>query len=146
VGEELLRAAAALEHETPFLLVDLARVRQKYREIRGSVAGVQVFYAIKANNHPAILRALAAEGSCFEVSSVPELQALQQLGVPPDCIASFNPIKTPQFVAAMSAYGSTLMAADSTEELDKLARHGADAEVAVRLNVENEGSDWPLDD
>jgi len=144
--DDLLAAAAALEHETPFLLVDLERVRQKYRQIRRSVEGVQVFYAIKANDHPAILRALAAEGSCFEVSSVVELQALQQLDVPPDCIASFNPIKTPGFIAAMGAYGSTLMAVDSMEELGKLAQHAPEVEVAVRLNVENEGSNWPLDD
>jgi len=142
----LLEAAASLEHETPFLLLDLEVVRCKYREIRQSVDGVQVFYAIKANDHPAILKALAAEGSCFEVSSVAELRALQELGVPADCIASFNPIKTPKFVAAMSAYGSTLMAVDSMEELHKLAKQGRNAEVAVRLNVESEGSDWPLDD
>ncbi|HEX6512927.1 MAG TPA: type III PLP-dependent enzyme, partial [Chloroflexota bacterium] len=38
------------------------------------------------------------------------------------------------------------MAVDSTQELDKLAQRAHEAEVAVRLNVENEGSDWPLDD
>jgi len=139
-------AAAALHYETPFILLDLERVRRKYHDIRRSVNGVQVFYAIKANDHPAVLRALATEGSCFEVSSVRELEALQELGVPPDCIASFNPIKTPAFAAAMSAYGSTLMAVDSMQELDKLARQAPNAEIAVRLNVENEGSDWPLDD
>ena len=143
---DLLQAVAGLEHETPFLLLDLERVRQKYREIRDSVDGVQVFYAIKANDHPAILRTLAAEGSCFEVSSVFELRALRETGVPANCIASFNPIKSPSFVAAMSAYGSTLMAADSMDELAKLAEHGPNAEVAIRLNVESEGSDWPLDD
>ncbi len=143
---DLLETAASLDHETPFLLLDLERVRRKYRDIRASVEGVQVFYAIKANDHPAVLRTLAREGSCFEVSSLSELQALQALGVPADCIASFNPIKTPRFVAAMSAYGSTLMAVDSMEELDKLALHGPNAAVAIRLNVENEGSDWPLDD
>ena len=114
----LLEAAAAAGYDTPFMLLDLEVVRSKYRDIRQSVDGVQVFYAIKANDHPAVLKTLAAEGSCFEVSSVAELQALQALGVPADCIASFNPIKAPRFVAAMSAYGSTLMAVDSMEELD----------------------------
>jgi len=142
----LLEAATALDYETPFILLDLDGVREKYRAIRGSVDGVQVFYAIKANDHPAILRTLASEGSCFEVSSVYELRALQQAGVPADCIASFNPIKSPQFVAAMGAYGSTLMAVDSMDELAKLAEHAPKAEVAIRLNVENDGSDWPLDD
>lgn len=144
--DDLLRKAADLDYETPFFLLDLDRVRQRYRAIRDSVEGVQVFYAIKANDHPAILRTLAAEGSCFEVSSVNELRALQEAGVPADCIASFNPIKTPAFVAAMGANGSTLMAVDSADELAKLARLAPDAQVAIRLNVENEGSDWPLDD
>lgn len=143
---DLRQAAAALDHETPFFLLDLDRVKAKYREIRDSVEGVQVFYAIKANDHPAILRLLAAEGSCFEVSSVYELEALQAIGVPADCIASFNPIKAPKFIAALGAYGSTLMAVDSYEELEKMAALAPNAEVAIRLNVENEGSDWPLDD
>jgi ornithine decarboxylase len=143
---DLRQAAAAAEYDTPFFLLDLERVRAKYREIRDAVDGVQVFYAIKANDHPAILRLLAAEGSCFEVSSVYELQALQALGVPADCIASFNPIKAPKFIAAMGAYGSQLMAVDSVEELDKMAQLSPKAEVAIRLNVENVGSDWPLDD
>lgn len=143
---DLLQTAAALDYETPFLLLDLDVVRARYRAIRDSVEGVQVFYAIKANDHPTVLKALVAEGSCFEVSSVNELRALQELGVPPAAIASFNPIKAPAFVAAMGAYGSTLMAVDSTDELAKLARCAPEAEVAVRLNVENEGSDWPLDD
>jgi len=142
----LVEIARALDHETPFLLIDLDLVRQKYRAIRDSVPGVQVFYAIKANDQPAILRTLAKEGSCFEVSSVAELQSLQALGVPADCIASFNPIKSPKFIAAMGHYGSTLMAVDSVDELTKLAQHASNAEVAIRLNVENEGSDWPLDD
>ena len=143
---DLVHAATALTHETPFFLLDMDRIRQKFREIKASVDGVQVFYASKANNHPAILKALAGEGSCFEVSSVAELRELQELGVPADCIASFNPIKAPRFIAAMGEYGSTLMAVDSFEELDKMARLAPNAEVAVRLNVENEGSDWPLDD
>jgi ornithine decarboxylase len=143
---DLLQTAASLNYETPFLLIDLERVREKYRAIRASVDDVRVFYAIKANDHPAILKVLASEGSCFEVSSLAELHALQQLGVPAECIASFNPIKAPKFIAAMSAYGSRLMAADSLEELDKLTKHGPGADVAIRLNVESEGSDWPLDD
>jgi len=146
VTDSLLERAHALDYPTPFLLVDLNGVREKYRAIRESVPGVQVFYAIKANGHPAVLRALAAEGSCFEVSSVAELEALQRLGVPADCIASFNPIKTPAFIAAMGAYGATLMAVDSADEVTKLAQGATNAAVAVRLNVENEGSDWPLDD
>jgi ornithine decarboxylase len=68
------------------------------------------------------------------------------MGVKPSCIASFNPIKTPAFVAAMQANGSTLMAVDSADEVDKAAALARDAEIAVRINVENEGSDWPLDD
>lgn len=142
----LLEDAAALEHETPFLLLDLDVVRRKYREIQRSIDGVEVFYAIKANDHPAILKALAAEGSCFEISSLVELEALQKLGVPADCIASFNPIKTPKFIAAMHGYGSLLLAVDSFEELRKLAKDCPNSAVCVRLNVENEGSDWPLDD
>ncbi|MBV9121696.1 MAG: type III PLP-dependent enzyme, partial [Chloroflexi bacterium] len=142
----LLDLARELNYPTPFLLVDLQVVRERYRAIRDSVPGVEVFYAVKANDHPAVLRALAAEGSSFEVSSSREMEDLRALGVDPRCIASFNPIKTPSFVGAMEAGGSRLMAVDSVDEVEKIAARAPNAQVAVRINVESEGSDWPLDD
>ncbi|MFC7300627.1 bifunctional aspartate kinase/diaminopimelate decarboxylase [Cognatiluteimonas weifangensis] len=68
--ETLLRLAA---QGTPRYVYDLATLRERARAL-GAVAAIdRRYYALKANWHPAILRALAAEGFGFECVSAGEL-------------------------------------------------------------------------
>jgi diaminopimelate decarboxylase/aspartate kinase len=66
------RAAAG----TPRYVYDIGCVRQRARELAAVEAVDQRFYALKANPHPAILGALAAEGFGFECVSGGELAHL----------------------------------------------------------------------
>ena len=58
---------------TPRYVYDLANVRQRHRALAELDAIDRRFYALKANPHPEILRALAAEGCGFECVSGGEL-------------------------------------------------------------------------
>src|SRR5690606_32093864 len=62
---------------------DLATVRERARALAATTAVDRCFYAIKANPHPAILRAIANEGFGLECVSQGELDhvfaALPQL-------------------------------------------------------------------
>ncbi|MSQ25945.1 MAG: type III PLP-dependent enzyme [Dehalococcoidia bacterium] len=130
---------------TPALLLDPAVVEADFRDFSDAFAGTRIFYAIKANPHPEILKRLFALGCGFEVSSVGELRMLQALGIPGDRIISSNPVKTEEFVREAAAHGVGHFAFDSAAEVEKLARHAPGTAVSVRLTVPNEGSDWPLD-
>lgn len=130
---------------TPTLLIDPAVVEADFREFRDAFAGTRIFYAIKANPHPEILKRLFTLGCGFEVSSAGELRTLQALGVPGERIISSNPVKIAEFVREAAAHGVDHFAFDSLGEVEKLARHAPGAAVSVRLTVPNEGSDWPLD-
>lgn len=66
----LARAAAG----TPRYLYHLPTVRERARELAGVAAVDRRFYAIKANPHPAILRALVEEGFGLECVSAGELE------------------------------------------------------------------------
>ena len=132
------------DFKTPFLFIDLTRIRQNYRRIKKSIKDVEVFYAIKANDHPVILQCLHKEGSSFEISSLNEMKELLKMGVNSSKIMCFNSIKSPEFLHAMEKKGIRYMAYDSTDEVDKIARFSPSAKLVLRVNVPNEGSDWPL--
>ena len=70
------KRAALLERAragTPRYVYDLATVRERARALRGDPVD-RPFYAIKANAHPAILRALVEEGFGLECVSQGELE------------------------------------------------------------------------
>ena len=130
---------------TPTLLLDLGVVAEDYRTLEGALPGAGIFYALKANPHLEIVRVLQALGCGFEVSSVGELKLLLDLGVDGERIISSNPVKSPEFVRQASAAGVRHFAFDSAAELDKIAELAPEAELAVRLSVPNDSSEWPLD-
>lgn len=131
-------------YETPFLIVDLERVKQNYRIIKKSIKRVEVFYAMKANDHPKIAEVLAKEGSSFEISSLNEMKSLLEIGVSPSKIMCLNPIKNTEFLAEMDKCGIEVMAFDSKDEVDKIAKFAPKSKLVLRMTVDNEGSDWPL--
>jgi len=69
--ERLLQLAQA---GTPRYVYDLATVRERARSLLEATAVDRCYYAIKANPHPAILRALAGEGLGLECVSQGELE------------------------------------------------------------------------
>lgn len=132
------------KYPTPSLLFDLNRISENYRRIKKSINGVEVFYAMKANDHPTILKLLIQEGSSFEISSINELKTLLKLKIPVKRIICFNSIKSPEFLSAMHKYGVDIMAFDSIEEINKITKYAPKGKVVIRIVVSNEGSDWPL--
>jgi bifunctional diaminopimelate decarboxylase / aspartate kinase len=71
--QQLLELAA---ETTPRYVYHLPTVRQQARTLKSLAAVDRLHYAVKANTHPAILHALAAEGFAFECVSPGELEAV----------------------------------------------------------------------
>jgi ornithine decarboxylase len=136
--------SAARRHPTPVLMLDRAIIAAKYRAVRASIPGVDVYYAVKANPHPLVLEALAALDCGFEVASAGELAMVARLGVAPERVITSNPVKSPDFLRACRAAGVDRLAVDSIDELGKIAAHAPGARVHCRLAVDNSGSEWPL--
>ena len=138
--------AAAAGEPTPLLIIDRSQVQHAYRELAASLPGADVYYAVKANPHPGVLTALAELGCGFEVSSVPELEAVLAPGVSADRVISSNPVKRPDFIRRAAERGVDRFAFDSETELEKLARWAPGSRVFARVAVDNSGSEWPLSD
>ncbi|MEW6586748.1 MAG: type III PLP-dependent enzyme [Nitrospirota bacterium] len=130
--------------ETPFLLMDAEKIKEKVLMIGRDIRNSRVFYAVKANPDIEIVRLLNSLGAGFEIASEGELEILAGLGVKPERIISSNPVKSLKFLKMSADYGVRLLAFDSVGEVEKIAHYIPGCRVYVRLSVPNEGSEWPL--
>ncbi len=130
--------------ETPFLLVDSEKVREKTSMIGRYIKNSKVFYAVKANPDVEVLKFLNKLKLGFEIASEGELEILSSIGVEPSRIISSNPVKSLRFLKIAASYGINRFSFDSEEEVEKLSRIIPKSNVYVRLSVPNEGSEWPL--
>ena len=130
--------------DTPVLLLDRDKMREKASLIGSRIKGAKVFYALKANPDAKVAAFFNERGLGFEIASEGELEILKALNVPPERIITSNPVKTVKFLKRAAEYGVSYYAFDSIAEVDKLASMAPGASVYIRLTVPNEGSEWPL--
>jgi len=146
-GEVTPKIAAFLEREkpaTPCLIVDLDIVERNYLAMSRALEPARIFYAIKANPAPRILRLLARRGSCFDTASRGEIDLCLGLGIDPRNISFGNTIKKQSDIAYAYEKGVRLFAFDSEVELDKLAASAPGSRVFCRVLVDGAGAEWPL--
>ncbi|WP_119679889.1 type III PLP-dependent enzyme [Indioceanicola profundi] len=129
---------------TPCLIVDLDVVADNFTKLNNALPDSRIFYAVKANPAPEILRLLVGLGSSFDTASVNEIQDVLDAGATPDRISYGNTIKKASDIARAYALGIRLYAFDSIEELEKIARHAPGSRVFCRILTSGEGADWPL--
>ncbi len=129
---------------TPLLILDTKGIKERYREAKRHFSEFNIFYAVKANDHPSILKALSEEGAGFEIASSAELEKVFEYCKEPTRIISSNPVKPMDFIAFSYQKGIDLFAVDSFTEVEKIADLAPRSRIYVRLAVPNEGSDWPL--
>ncbi len=132
------------EYPTPFFLFDLDRVRSQFLRLADALEGADIRYAVKANNHVAVLTALDSLGCGFEVASVFEAYLLADLGVEPGRMIFSAPVKLASHVRDAFNLGIRRYVFDCRSELEKLAILAPGSELLVRLAVGNEGSRFPL--
>jgi ornithine decarboxylase len=143
----LLRLAR--QHGTPLVVVDHKVLRENYTQFRKYLPRVQVYYAVKANSAPDILRTFYEAGASFDVASMAEFLAAyehvkdlsdeQRQNFVWDRIIYANPIKATGTLEQLDPY-KPLVTYDNHEEIIKIARHAPHAGVVLRLRVPNTGS------
>ncbi len=139
--QEVLHAKA---YQRPFLVIDTEIVRTKTRRFMAAMPRVRPHYAVKANPHRDVLKALKEEGAGFEIASITELDLLLSLNVPAQEIFYSNPMKSRQYLEYAAARGVEWYVIDSVEELRKIVSVKQDAKLYLRIDTPNLGSDWPL--
>ena len=124
---------------TPFVVVDLDIVAERYRTLAEAIPAADIFYAIKANPAPQILELLVELGSNFDVASPAEIDMCLAAGADPSRISYGNTVK--KLVDIEYAYdkGVRLFAFDCDAELDKLVSAAPGALSAKSTASQPEG-------
>lgn len=139
----------AKEHGTPLFIIDHDELRANYRQFKKYLPRVQVYFAVKANSDPSIVRTLYKEGSSFDVASMPEFKivyenikhmpAKQRQDWIWDKIIYANPTKPTNTLEELNKY-KPLVTFDNLEEIHKIKKHAPQAGLALRLKVPNTGA------
>ena len=148
IAKSLLQKLAK-KHGTPLFVIDHDELRKNYRDFRRHLPRVQVYFAVKANSDPAIVRTLFKEGSSFDVASMPEfmivhenikhLSAKKRQDWIWDKIIYANPTKPTETLEKLNRY-KPLVTFDNREEIFKIKKHAPAAGLALRLKVPNTGA------
>src|SRR5215469_9273742 len=132
------------QDDRPCLVVDLEVVRENYQTFAHALPDSRIFYAVKANPAPELLRLLVSLGSCFDTASVAEIEMVLAAGAAPDRISFGNTIKKERDIARAFALGVRLFAVDCKAEVEKVARAAPGARVFCRFLFRCTGAEWPL--
>lgn len=130
--------------EGPCMILDLDVVRENYEGFVKALPQSRIFYAVKANPAPEILRLLVSLGSSFDTATVAEIEMVLDAGATPDRISFGNTIKKERDIAHAYELGVSLYAVDCVEEVEKVARAAPGARVFCRVLTDGEGAEWPL--
>lgn len=130
--------------DRPTLVVDTGAVADRYAALARGLGDARIHYAVKANPAPEIIARLVALGSGFDAASRAEIALCLEQGAAPERMSFGNTVKRASDIAYAHGCGIRLFAADSEEELDKIAARAPGARVYIRLIVETSPADWPL--
>src|SRR5580692_11424848 len=128
----------------PCLVVDLDVVRENYLSFAKTLPDTRVYYAVKANPAPEILKLLVELGCCFDVASVNETHQVLAAGATADRVSYGNTIKKEREIAAAYKLGVSMFAVDCEAEVEKVARAAPGSRVICRIHCDGSGAEWPL--
>ncbi len=134
----------AQSRETPFLVVDLDLIKERYERFQKTMPFAKVYYAVKANPMDEVIEVLRDLGSNFDVATRYELDQLLRLGVDPSRMSYGNTIKKRSDIAYFFEKGVRVFCSDSFEDTQNIADHAPGSRIFFRLITEGSGSDWPL--
>ncbi len=142
--ERILKFLRRRSEDGPCLVIDLEVVRDNYLAFAKTLPDTRVFYAVKANPAPEILKLLVELGSSFDAASIPEIEMVLAAGATPDRISYGNTIKKERDIARAYTLGVRLFAFDCEAEADKIARAAPGVKVFCRILCDGNGAEWPL--
>ncbi|HEX2974124.1 MAG TPA: type III PLP-dependent enzyme [Tepidisphaeraceae bacterium] len=127
-------------HGTPLLVVDKRVLIQEYNRFMRLLPRVRLFYAIKANPHPDVIKTFRDLGGSFDCASENEMRLVLNQGVEPSRIIFANTVKRPEALQFANKSKINFVTFDSEPELYKIAKYAPGCRVLARLKVSNMGS------
>ena len=128
---------------TPMFVYDRSVLDLKYRALRAALPKrFSIFYSIKANPCPAVVKHFLRCGCGIEIASVGEFQKALDAGCPPERVLFAGPGKSQTELETVLARGIGEIHMESLTEAKRIAaicqRLGRCARVAIRINPAGE--------
>lgn len=125
-------------YDGPFYLYDLEEIRRRVRRLSAAVPGAKIYFAMKANSHPEILKMMATEGAGADVVSGGEISRALECGFTPRQIIFSGVGKTESEIRQALMLGLEQINVESLPELERIARiarsENKSTRVAFRVN------------
>lgn len=121
--------------EGPALFLSRRRVRQNLRELSAALPGVTIHYAVKSNDHQALLRTVIEEGHRFDISSALEIDNAIRAGAQTKDLLHTHPIKSASEIREAIERGVTTFVIDNSDEVAKFIPYRNQASLLVRFRA-----------
>ncbi|HEX2897557.1 MAG TPA: type III PLP-dependent enzyme [candidate division Zixibacteria bacterium] len=127
--------------KTPFLTLSIEQVASNFKKLKAALPRVQIHYAVKPNNHQAIIKEIYRQRGNFDVCSLGEIKQVLKTGIEPASLVHSHPIKsTDEFDGAVEA-GLETFVVDNFEEVKKLSRYtDKKLKVLVRFRINTDAN------
>jgi len=124
---------------TPFYLYDADVMVQQVQRLRRALPpGIDIYYSVKANPHPAVIEVFLQQGCGCEIASGGEYALARKAGAAPEKIVFAGPGKGQEELDFVVSQGIGEIHLESFEEIETLERIGENRNqtiaVAVRVN------------
>lgn len=144
ITEELLKTIIRKnpDSEQSFYVVDLKKVYDCYKAMQTELPRVTPHYAIKCNSDPVLLKFLSLLDFHYDCASYGEIDIIRDLGVQDlnSHIIFAQPCKMPSHIKHAKDLGIKRMTFDSPEELRKVHALYPDAELVLRICIDDKKS------
>lgn len=121
--------------ESPFMLVDVAVLKERASNFKELFPGVDLYYALKCFPDVEVVKTLDSLIDGYDIASITEIEALIAQGVDPKRLSYSNPVKAAAAIEAAGKQGVHRFAFQSVAELEKIAVNAPGSAVYVRINV-----------
>ncbi len=125
------------KHGSPLLVLSRKKVQESYQALQRALPNVRVFYAMKSNSHPDILKALKEIGADFETASWAELKMLLKIGILAKDVLNTQPFLSEADFKSCHEVGQRSFVVDNVSQLNRLAAITTDFDLLVRLSFPN---------
>lgn len=126
------------QYGSPLLVFDRNILEQQFKSLQQALPGVELYYAIKALPHEAVLETLDKLDAGFDVASSGELELLLKLKVSGRRTIHTHPIKRDKDIRDALRFGSTTFVVDNIDELKKLVPYRTRIGILLRVSFRSE--------
>ncbi len=127
----------AEEFGTPLYVYSRSRIQSNYRRLleayQAHYPNFQIYYAVKANNNPAIVKILAEEGAGADASCIPEILIAGRVGISPEKTL-YSGVYNANKDLKYAAQNHVRLNLEDLSQLDRLASISIPYSLSFRIN------------